>query len=137
MVWPAAGLALIVVLAALRWLLALLFSTDRSGDLTFPEDRSARRTTLEAGALTEAVMQEIESYRGVHAARARLIGDPDDADLVVTATREETADLAALRQQIESGVLTHAGSCRRRSEERDGFRRGGSCRVAGAAEQVA
>jgi hypothetical protein len=107
--WPAAaGLALIVVLAALRWLLALLFSTDRSGDLTFPEDRSAGLTTLDAGALTEAVRQEIESYRGVHAARARLIGDPDDADLVVTATLEETADLAALRQHIESGALAHA-----------------------------
>ena len=81
MVWPAAGLALIVVLAALRWLLALLFSTDRSGDLTFPEDRSARRTTLEAGALTEAVMQEIESYRGVHAAR----NDPRIIDWITAA----------------------------------------------------
>jgi hypothetical protein len=107
--WPAAaGLGLIVVLLALRWLLVLLFSTDRSGDLTFPGDRSAGRTTLDAGALTEAVTQEIESYRGVHAARARLIGNPDDADLVVTVTLEETADLAALRQRIETGALTHA-----------------------------
>jgi hypothetical protein len=107
--WPAAaGVALIVVLLALRWLLALLFSTDRSGDRTFPHDRSAGRTTLHAGALTEAVTQEIESYPGVHSARARLIGDPDDADLVVTVTLEETTDLAALRQRIETGALTHA-----------------------------
>jgi hypothetical protein len=109
--WPAAAAAAaILVLLALRWLLALLFSTDRSGDLLIHPGGPAGRTTLATGALTEAVAAEIESYRGVNSARARLLGEPDDPQLAVTATVEETADLAALRQRIETGALTHARS---------------------------
>jgi hypothetical protein len=107
--WPVAAVAaVILVLLALRWLLTLLFSTDRSGDLPISSASSGGQTTLAAGALTEAVVEEIENYRGVHSARARLIGDPEDPELVVTATLEETADLAALRHRIETGALTHA-----------------------------
>jgi hypothetical protein len=107
--WPVTALAAaIVALLALRWLLALLFSTDRSGDLLIHPDGSAGRTTLATGALTEAVVEEIESYRGVNSARARLLGEPEDPELVITATLEETADLVALRQRIETRALTHA-----------------------------
>jgi hypothetical protein len=107
--WPAAaGVAAIIVLIALRWLLALLFSTDRSGDLLLPADTSPGRTTLTPGALTEAVVGEIEGYRGVSSARAHVIGDHADPTLVVTAALEETADLPALRQRIETEALTHA-----------------------------
>lgn len=109
--WPAAALAaLILALLALRWLLALLFSTDRAGDLPITPGGSAGRTTLAARALTEAVAEEVESYRGVSSARARLLGDPADPKLVVTAVLEETADLAALRQRIEASALAHARS---------------------------
>ncbi len=109
--WPVAAVAAaIAVLLALRWLIALLLSTDRSGDLSIARANSAGRTTLAATARTEAVVEEIESYLGVDAARARLIGEPDDPALVVTATLEETADFAALRHRIETGVLTHARS---------------------------
>jgi hypothetical protein len=107
--WPAAAVAAaILVLLALRWLLALLFSTDRSGDLPIPSGSSAGRTTLASGALTGAVVAEIEGYRGVSSARARVIGDPADPELVVAARLEETADFVALRQRIETGALTHA-----------------------------
>jgi hypothetical protein len=109
--WPATAVAaVIIVLLALRWLLALLLSTDRSGDLPITPGGSAGRTTLVARALTEAVAEEVESYRGVHSARARLLGDPTDPELVVTAALEETADFAALRQRIETAALTHARS---------------------------
>ena len=109
--WPvAAAAAAILALLALRWLLALLVSTDRAGDLPITPGGSAGRTTLAARALTEAVAEEIESYRGVSSARARLIGDPANPKLVVTAVLEETADLAALRQRIETSALTHARS---------------------------
>lgn len=109
--WPAAAAAAaILALLAMRWLLALLFSTDRPGDLPIPAGGSAGRTTLAPGALTEAVVEEVESYRGVDSARGRIVGDPTDPELVVTATLEETADFAALRQRIETGALTHARS---------------------------
>ncbi|MGH3122544.1 MAG: alkaline shock response membrane anchor protein AmaP [Streptosporangiaceae bacterium] len=107
--WPAAAAAaLIIGLLALRWLIALLFSTDRSGDLLIHPGTSAGRTTLANGALTDAVVGEIEGYRGVDSARARLTGDPDDPELVVRAALEETADFTALRQRIETEALTHA-----------------------------
>lgn len=107
--WPVAAVAaLIVALIALRWLLALLFSTDRSGDLLIRSGSGAGRTTLASGALTDAVAEEIEGYRGVNSARARLIGDREDPELVVTAGLEETADFTALRQRIETEALTHA-----------------------------
>jgi hypothetical protein len=109
--WPAAAVAAVVLaLLALRWLLALLFSTDRAGDLPITPGGSAGRTTLAARALTEAVAEEVESYRGVNSARARLLGDPADPELVVTAALEETADFAALRQRIETRALAHARS---------------------------
>jgi hypothetical protein len=109
--WPsAAAAAAILALLALRWLLALLVSTDRAGDLPITPGGSAGRTTLAARALTEAVAEEVESYRGVNSARARLLGDPADPKLVVTAVLEETADLAALRQRIEASALAHARS---------------------------
>ena len=107
--WPVAAVAaLIVALLALRWLFALLFSTDRSGDLVIQSSTGAGRTTLANGALTDAVVEEIEGYRGVNTARARLIGDREDPELVVTAALEETADFTALRQRIEAEALTHA-----------------------------
>jgi hypothetical protein len=107
--WPVlAAAALIVMMLALRWLAALLFSTDRSGDLPIAPHGRPGRTVLAAGALTDAVAGEIESYRGVDTARARLIGDSGRPRLVVTATLEQTADLAALRQRIETEALTHA-----------------------------
>jgi hypothetical protein len=107
--WPViAGVALIVVILALRWLAALLFSTDRAGDLPIAPEGRPGRTILAARALTDAVAGEIDGYRGVDSVRARLIGDPGQPRLVVTAILEETADLAALRQRIETEALTHA-----------------------------
>jgi len=107
--WPVIALAaLIIGLLALRWLIALLFSTDRSGDLMIKSSTGAGRTTLVNRALTDAVVGEIEGYRGVDSAQARLIGEPDDPELVVRAVLEETADLTALRQRIETGALAHA-----------------------------
>ena len=107
--WPVIAVAaLIIGLLALRWLIALLFSTDRSGDLVIQSSTGAGRTTLDHGALTDAVVEEIEGYRGVDSARARLIGEADDPELVVTAVLEESADLVALRQRIETEALTHA-----------------------------
>jgi hypothetical protein len=109
--WPVIAVGgVIMLLLALRWLAALLFSTDRAGDLDIHPRGPAGRTVLAAGALTDAVAGEIESYRGVDSAQARLIGDSGSPALVVTATLEETADLAALRRRIEGEALAHARS---------------------------
>jgi hypothetical protein len=56
------------------------------------------------------VAEEVESYLGVESARARLIGNGRDPELVVTAALQETANLMALRERIETGALAHARS---------------------------
>ncbi len=107
--WPVIAVAAaILALLALRWLLVLLFSTDRASDLTMTGNRSAGRTTLVPGALTDAVSEEIGGYAGVHSARARLIGDATRPTLVVGATLHDSADLPSLRRRIESQAIGHA-----------------------------
>lgn len=115
--WPVTALvALLVVLLALRWLLALLFTTDRASDLRIVGGGGPGRSTLAPAALTEAVTEEIAGYRGVDSARARLIDNSGSLRLVVTATLEQTADLPALRQQIQTGALAHARTALDRPE---------------------
>lgn len=107
--WPVAALvAIAVLLLALRWLLTLLFTTDRAHDIALVKSGGAGRSTLSGSALTRAVSDEISSYPGVDSARARLLGDPEEPELAVSATLEESADLAGLRRRIEDEALAHA-----------------------------
>jgi hypothetical protein len=107
--WPAAAMvAVIIALLCLRWLLTILFSTARLGDIAVRGDRSAGRTTLTSTALGDALSSEIETYRGVHSARTHLEGSPADPRLAVTVNTDQDADLAALRQRIETNALAHA-----------------------------
>lgn len=107
--WPLLAVACVVaILIVLRWLVALLLSTDRAGDVLLPGDRSAGRTMLRPGALASAVRAEIESYRGVEAVKARVLGDPSRPELVITASVAASADLDAVRRRIEAEALTHA-----------------------------
>jgi len=108
-VWAAAAfVCLLLFLAALRWLLALLVSTDRAGDITVPGSKDQDVTTLPPAALTGALAGEIESYHGVDAAKGRVIGDSSDPLIVLTVTAAQTADLPALRRRLEAQALTHA-----------------------------
>jgi hypothetical protein len=108
--WPlGAVLAASIALLALRWLIALLFSGDRAGDLPIKtEDRAAGRTTLRPYALSNALTTEIGSYRGVDSAKARVIGDAYSPQLVIAVTANPSANIAALRHRIETHALAHA-----------------------------
>jgi hypothetical protein len=100
--------AAVLAVLALRWLTVLMFSTDRAGDIRITGDRSGGLTTLLATALTDTVTEEAETYPGVHSVKTRLIGDPISPDLVIEANLEESADLSALRQRIETHAVAHA-----------------------------
>ena len=107
--WPVIAVAAgLIALLCLRWLFVLLFSTDRAADIRIRSDRSAGHTTLISAALPEAVTDEINAYPGVHATRARVIGEPTSPRLVITATLEESAELPALRRRIEDNAIAHA-----------------------------
>jgi hypothetical protein len=108
-VWAtAAFICLLLFLAALRWLLVLLISTDRVGDITVPGSKDHGTTTLPPAALTGALAGEIETYHGVDAAKGRIIGDAADPQIVIAVTAAQNADLPALRRRLETQALTHA-----------------------------
>lgn len=110
--WPVIGVvAALAVVLALRWLWLLLFSTDRTGDLRpkGPHDGGGR-TTIASGALADAVTDEVEAYRGVARASARLIGDSAAPTLVITAALDYAADADAVRRRIETEAARHARS---------------------------
>jgi hypothetical protein len=107
--WPViAAAGLLMAVLALRWLAVLLFSTDRTDHIRLPGDHSTGRTTLLGAALIDAITEEIRAYPGVHSAKARLIGDTTSPDLVIETTLEQSADLSALRQRIETNAVAHA-----------------------------
>ena len=107
--WPviAVACALVAVLM-LRWIYVLIASTDRADDIVIRGDYDAGRTLLRPAALATAVRDEIATYHGVSSAKARVLGDPGDTRLIVTVAVLTTADIAALRQRIETQALAHA-----------------------------
>jgi hypothetical protein len=106
--YAAAGVCLIIALAALLWIATLLVSTDRADDLPIPVASHEGTTILLPAALTGALTREIGDYHGVEAVRGRIIGDADDPEIVLAVTASPTADLHALHQRIETEALAHA-----------------------------
>jgi hypothetical protein len=109
LVWPAAAfLGLVIALAALRWILALLVSTDRASDITVPGSEDEGTTRLQPGALTGALAGEVGTYRGVDTAKGRVIGDASNPHVVLHVTATPAADLHALHRRLETEALLHA-----------------------------
>jgi hypothetical protein len=102
----AAG-CVVIVLLALRWLFAQV-STNRISHLVVESDRRAGRTVLASRAITDAVAEEIASYRGVSGASAYLLGDRTAPTLLVHATLDGRADPAEVRTRIQTEALAHA-----------------------------
>jgi hypothetical protein len=107
--WPIAALAAAVLaLLALRWLVAVLRPDARPGDIHIAAAPTTGRTTLDSGALRDALTAEIETYRGVDNARIRVLGTPDAPRLAVTVRVTNDSDLVALRRRLETQALQHA-----------------------------
>lgn len=107
-VWPvAAGVCLVIAMVALRWILTLLVSTDRAGDIPVPVASQEGTTILQPTALTGAVTREISTYHGVEAAKARIIGEAVAPKIVLEVTAGQSASLHALHQRIEAEALAH------------------------------
>lgn len=108
-VWAAAAfICLLIALAALRWIVALLISTDRAGDITVPGSKDHGVTTLLPVALTDALTREISTYRGVDSANGRIIGSASNPQVVLEVTAVQSADLPGLHRRLETEALGHA-----------------------------
>jgi hypothetical protein len=107
--WPAiAGGGLLVGLACLRWMLALLASNDRAGDIIIGASTDEGTTILRPAALIDALTSEVSAYHGVDAAKGRVIGDGRDPEVILTVTTAPAADLQALHHRIEAEAFAHA-----------------------------
>ncbi|BCJ76886.1 hypothetical protein CS0771_64300 [Catellatospora sp. IY07-71] len=108
--WPLVCLAaLVVLLLALRWLAALLLTTDQVRTLELPGSAQAGEQTTVAGpALEAAVRDQIEGYRGVTSARVHLTGRPQQPVMKVDVDTSELGELPALCRRIEHGALADA-----------------------------
>jgi hypothetical protein len=107
--WPAIAVACLpIALACLRWMLALLASSDRAGDIIVGASTDEGTTILRPAALIDALTREVSAYHGVDSARGRVIGDGRDPELVLTVITAPAADLRALHHRIEAEAFAHA-----------------------------
>jgi hypothetical protein len=107
--WPAIAVGcLLIGLACLRWMLTLLASTDRAGDIVIGTSTDEGTTVLRPAALVDALTSEVSAYHGVDSARGRIIGDGRDPEVVLTVVTGPAADLQALHHRIEDEAFAHA-----------------------------
>jgi hypothetical protein len=107
--WPAIAVAfLLIALTCLRWLLALLASNDRAGDIIIGRSTDEGTTVLRPWALIDALTSEVSAYHGVDSAKGRVIGDGRDPEVVLSVITGPTADLQALHHRIEAEAFAHA-----------------------------
>lgn len=106
--WTAIGIgAGVLALLALRWLLAQA-STQRVGSLNLEPDPSGGHTKLSTGALTDAVEDEVEQFRGVDRASARMLGNSADPTLRIDIKVADDGDLGYIRSRLERDTVPHA-----------------------------
>lgn len=97
--------AVIVALAALRWLAAQFVRLPSRMRWHIGTVGSFGETRLDSNVVAEAVVADLESYPDIRSAQAKLSGRgrAPQAHLVVTA--EPDADLTALRERISDDCL--------------------------------
>lgn len=106
--WPVIALAVLVLgYLALRWLIAQLRPTGVR-TIQLEPGSTTGHTDLAGAAVTDAVTDEINSYRGVAGTSARLVGDELDPRLQLRVQLDSRADVASLRQRIETDAVAHA-----------------------------
>lgn len=106
--WPVVALvAVVLALLGLRWL-AVQLRSSRLARLDLEPDRRDGETVLHTAALTAALTDEIESYRGVAGSRADLLGDSASPRLALRVDLDGRADPGEVRRRIETQALAHA-----------------------------
>lgn len=103
--WVVAACSVIVALLALSWILAQA-RTDRIRRVELAAGDPDSTTVVHAGAVTEAVEQEVGSYLGVTSASARLRGErARRLDLIVGVS--PAADLTEVRDRVQHQTVAN------------------------------
>ncbi len=103
--WVAAVLAVLVGLACLRWMAAQTLRRPKTGTWTLTSDPTHGTTRMTADTAAAPLTAEIETYPGVHTSSAHLTGPRTQPVLHLVIATEERADIAALRDRIDTEAL--------------------------------
>ncbi len=98
------AVCLIVAYLALRWLVAQ-FHSPRLTQIDLTADGSKGSTQLRAAGASDALASDIETYRGVSSASARLVEDGERPEVDVRVDVNDDADVPGLRTRIEEEAL--------------------------------
>jgi hypothetical protein len=101
--WAVAVVCVVLALLGLRWLLAQL-RVDRVHRLDLTTDARDGLTTVHAGALTDAVQDDVRAIRGVSGTSAHLRAEPSRR-LVLGVELADYADIADVRRQLETRTV--------------------------------
>ena len=96
--------ALVVAWAGWRWLGAQLHPAPSLGEVRLAEGEGGR-TELEARAVAEAVVRDLEAQPGVASARVRVVGRPDAPAVDLHAALADGADLLDVRRRVDEVVV--------------------------------
>ncbi|MBA2699773.1 MAG: alkaline shock response membrane anchor protein AmaP [Nocardioidaceae bacterium] len=97
--WAVAALCVVVALLMLRWMIAQLH-TSRLTHLDVEADRRDGETVLQAGAIADAVENEVNGFLGVSGASMRLLGTPSNHRHQLIVVLDERADIDAVRSRL-------------------------------------
>ncbi|MBM7804687.1 hypothetical protein JOD57_000524 [Geodermatophilus bullaregiensis] len=106
--WPVVAVAGGVLALLCLWWLLVQARSDRVAGLPLSRDPRQGYTDLDAAALTGAVEDEVEGYRGVTRARAGLSGARTAPLLTLTVTLDGRADAGELHTRIVGNAVAHA-----------------------------
>jgi hypothetical protein len=97
-----AGVAIVLGLLCLRWILAQLVRTPKTHTWRFEQDPARGRTELAASTAIAPFVNEVTAYPGVHAVRATLAGRRDSPALAMVVNAQQDGDLTDIRRRINT-----------------------------------
>lgn len=100
--YATAGVAVVIGLLCLRWLLAQLVRAPKTHTWRFEQDPDLGRTELAASTAVAPFVEEVTAYPGVHAVRATLAGHRDAPALAMVVSAEQDGDLTEIRRRIDA-----------------------------------
>ena len=96
--------SLLMAFVALRWLM-VQFRPPRLSEVEVTRDESQGMTRLRAAGASQALAADIEDFKEVSSASARLVDDGERPEVDLRVQVHDDADVPALRSRIEDHAL--------------------------------
>lgn len=101
----AIAVAALVGLLCVRWLIAQTIRKPSSGTWRLENDPATGTTRIDAQIAVDPLVDEVETYPGVHRASARLSGTAARPFLHLVIGTEDAADITDLRRRVDTQAI--------------------------------